>query len=609
MMNEIISQYFTWPFTIGAIYLGIIVIIRFVRWVIGLSKIDKIRILKNVFTIKTWDSIKEAVSEGLLHRKIFKTNSLLGYMHMSLAFGWFLLIIIGHIETIYHEGTMAFPFYKSIFFRYFVHESTGNFIANLFSETMDLLLLFVLSGVFLAYYKRINSRIYGIKRTTKLKSGDKIALSALWLIFPLRLLAESFSAGIHNNGGFLTQLLGNLLYSSFSLEPAVDYMWLAYSMSLGFFFIALPNSRYMHIPTEILLIFLRKYGVNLKKRFNTYSQIQVFSCSRCGICLDSCQLMNAEIKNTQSVYVLKSIRNKSLTDETLFNCLLCGRCQNDCPVGIELNDLRITQRIESTFEYNSSYEYLEHTKAEKADVVYFAGCMTHLTPAIKKSMQYIFNYAGINYWFMDEDKAPCCGRPLMQMGQYDAAQKLIENNRQRIIESGAHTLVASCPICYKVFKEDYSLPHIKIMHHSEYLLDLVYKTKIPYFKPANRIIYHDPCELGRGSNIYEQPRELLGFYTQLIPIQAEKDRSYCCGGSLANIKIQMHEREKIMNSAINEYLKYEPDFLVTSCPLCKKTFAKNRELIVKDIAEIVCESLQNQYTELQKQNEVLLTQS
>ena len=40
------------------------------------------------------------VSESLHHRRIFRVNPLLGYMHMSLAFGWFLLIAVGWAETI-----------------------------------------------------------------------------------------------------------------------------------------------------------------------------------------------------------------------------------------------------------------------------------------------------------------------------------------------------------------------------------------------------------------------------------------------------------------------------------------------------------------------------
>jgi Fe-S oxidoreductase len=590
------SGLFIWPFVIGATYLMILVLYRFVRWTIGLSKIDKIRIWKNLRTRKTWNSIKESFMEGLLHRKIFRKNRVLGYMHMSLAFGWFLLIVIGHIETVFYTGSLHFPLYLPIFFRYFVEGDHTYAMSGFFAGLMDLLLLMVLSGVLLAYLKRFNSKMYGLKKVTRLKSGDRIALTFLWFVFPLRLLAESTSAGLAHNGSFLTQPIGNWLAGFLPLHSLVDPVWFGYSLSLGLFFVALPNSRYMHIPAEIFLIFIRNYGVRLKKRYNTYSEAQVFACSRCGICVDVCQMNHAGIKNSQSVYVLKNIRNNMLTDEVLFNCLLCGKCQQVCPVGIEANDLRITQRIESTRQYNSQYSYLREGKFEKARVIYFAGCMTHLTPGISRSMEQIFEYAGINYWFLDKENAACCGRPLMQAGQYDAAEKLIQNNQAKIIASGATKLVVSCPICYKVFNEDYSLPDIQVIHHSQYLLELVESGLIPSHSLPSRVVYHDPCELGRGSGIYKQPRELLRKYVEVIPVKNEEENSPCCGGSLANIKIQMHERDQIKNQALQEYLHYKPDMLATSCPLCKKTFSRGNSTPVRDIAEIVALGLKSYTT-------------
>jgi len=585
------KELFTLPFTIGVAFLIVIIVVRFAQWARGLSKIDKIRIWKNVLTVKSLLSIKESFREGLLHRNIFRKNPLLGYMHMSLAFGWFLLIVVGHIETVLYKQSLSFPFHLPLFFRYYVREETGFFLSGALTFTMDLILLFVLSGVGLAVFKRFRSKLFGMKKTTKLKLSDKVALISLWFIFPLRFLAEAFTSGLYHNGSFLTQPAGNFFNSFLPLDSLMLPVWFAYSLSLGFFFVSLPTSRYMHIPTEILFIFLRNYGIKLKKRCNAFSFVQVYSCSRCGMCLDTCQMNGAGIKTTQSVYVLKNIRNRSLTDETLFNCLLCGRCQQECPVGVELNDMRITQRIESTLQYNSSYDYLQEGKAEKADVIYFAGCMTHLTPAIKKSMVDIFKYAGVNYWFMDEEKAPCCGRPLMLAGQFEAAKKLILNNQKLIESSGAKMLIVSCPICYKVFKEDYGLHDIKVMHHSEYLLELVRNNIIPPAKQPHAVIYHDPCELGRGCNIYDQPRELLENYVDVLKINDEKELSFCCGGSLANLKIQMAERDKIRNGALEEYMRYEPDFLVTSCPLCKKTFSKGTKIQVYDIAEIVSKNL------------------
>ena len=581
---------FILPFTIGLLFISVFLVIIIGIWISGLSRIDKSRIIHNIFTRKSLLAIRETFMESLLHRKIFRKNPVLGYMHMSLAFGWFLLIVVGHIDAVNHYQTFSVPSYKAIFMRYFVTETATTISGKILAASMDLLLLFVLSGVMLAYFKRLNSRIFGMRKTTKLKMGDRIALSALWLIFPLRFMAESVSAGIHHNGSIISQPTGQLLASTLPVQLLEMPLWWAYSGALGMFFLALPVSRYMHIPVEVVMIFLRKYGIRVQKRIDGYSRIQVYSCSRCGICLDSCQMTHAAIKDTQSVYVLKHIRNKNLTDEKLFNCLLCGRCQPDCPVGLELNNLRMTQRIESTKEYNSSYEYLKNgpiVVSPQTEVIYFAGCMTHLTPAIIKSMKEIFAVAGVKFWFMDEEKTACCGRPLMQVGQYEAAKKLIEHNRERILASGAKKLVVSCPICYKVFNEDYALPGITVQHHSEYLLQLMADKRLPVNKMPLRVVYHDPCELGRGSGIYHQPRLLLDEYAEVIPIKNEKEAAYCCGGSLANIKIQMNERNQIRDNAMEEYLGYQPDVLATACPLCKKTFAKSRNLPVHDIAEIV----------------------
>ncbi len=588
---------FIWPFTIGLLFISCFLVIIVGIWISELSKIDKSRIVHNIFSRKSVLAIRETFMESLLHRKIFRKNPVLGYMHMSLAFGWFLLIIVGHIDAYNHYQTLSVPAYKAIFFRYFITAPASTISGKILAASMDLLLVFVLSGVMLAYYKRFNSRTFGMKKTTRLKTGDRIALTALWFIFPLRFLAESVSAGVNHNGSIISQPTGNMLASILPVQSMEMPLWWAYSFALGLFFFALPVSRYMHIPVEVVMIFLRNYGIKVQKRIDGYSRIQIYSCSRCGICLDSCQMTHAAINDTQSVYMLKHLRNRKITDEKLFNCLLCGRCQPDCPVGLELNSLRITQRIESTKEYNSSYEYLKNGKVEvspQTEVIYFAGCMTHLTPAIIKSMKGLFEEAGVKYWFMDEEKTACCGRPLMQVGQYEAAQKLIEHNRERIIASGAKKLVVSCPICYKVFREDYAIPGITVQHHSEYLLELMADNRLPVNKLPLRIVYHDPCELGRGSGIYHQPRLLLDEYAEVIPIKNEKEAAYCCGGSLANTKIQMNERNQIRDKALNEYLTYQPDILATACPLCKKTFAKSRELPVMDIAEIVYMAIKEQ---------------
>jgi Fe-S oxidoreductase len=580
---------FILPFAIGLYTLLIVFIAKAFDWIKHLPYEDRLKLEKGIRSRKVFGAIKEIFMESLLHRRIFKVNPLLGYMHMSLAFGWFMLIVCGAVESkIYGRDLLNTP-WDPIFFKYFKHD-TNEFHSAFFNFTMDFLLLYVLSGVVLAYVKRINSRIFGLKKTTKPIFFDRLAIVSLWLIFPLRLLAESFTSGIHHNGGFLTDGLGTFLSWFLPLGHLEYTTWWLYSTAVGAFFVALPYSRYMHIPTEILLIALRRFGIKTGTSFTNFSQIEVYSCSRCGICIDKCQMATAlDNDKPASVYFLNSIRAQKVKTNLSFDCMICGRCEQYCPVGISLNEHRMIQR-NKLISNGYNFHFLKNGNQPKAKVAYYAGCMTHLTPSIKKAMLQILDESLTDYVFIDKDGGACCGRPMMLSGNFEGAEKLIEANKESILKSEAEILVTSCPICYKIFRKQYNLP-IRVMHHSQFILELVNSGRISINKSSLRGVYHDPCELGRGSKVYEEPRELLNHAVDLVTSNYEKENALCCGGSLGNIMLGYEEKNKINQSVWKEMMMNDPEMLVTACPLCKKTFNKNAVVPVKDIAEIIAESM------------------
>jgi len=345
----------------------------------------------------------------------------------------------------------------------------------------------------------------------------------------------------------------------------------------------------MHIPTEMLLIFFRNWGIKLKPDNPILEEVMILSCPRCGICIDRCQLnTNLDNHDTQAVYFLQRIRNGEVHTAQAKNCLMCGRCESVCPVGIDLNAIRLRHR--QNFTPKEIVLPYENKEAEKVDIVYFTGCMGHLVPKTKDAMVKILQASGDRYWFMDADGGICCGRPMKLAGQTDAAQKLMQKNRQSIIDSGAHTLVTSCPICYKVFKEDYNL-NINILHHTEYIDQLIKNGKIKVNKKDISVTYHDPCELGRGSGIYEQPRSVLQNISTLKPIADECKHSLCCGGSLANITLQSADKQRIAEKTMQTLTANSPDVVATACPLCKKTLDRTHIAPVADVAELVADAM------------------
>jgi len=99
--------------------------------------------------------------------------------------------------------------------------------------------------------------------------------------------------------------------------------------------------------------------------------------------------------------------------------------------------------------------------------------MTLLTPNTLDAMRRIFDAAREDVWWADKDGGVCCGRPLKLSGEVDSARKMIDYNKELFRKHGIATLVTSCPICLRVFREEYDLEGIEVLHHSEYILRLM----------------------------------------------------------------------------------------------------------------------------------------
>lgn len=592
---------FVLPFCIGVVLLFGISAWKYVRWIRQFDKRQQVIIRRNIWSWRFLPAIWEAIREGLLHWRITKHHFLLGYMHRSLAFGWFLLIVVGAVQAIL-ACPDGHPFYVAIFFNFFEprSEHVVSFAqAQTYANLMDALLIYVLSGLLLAALKRVWSKPLGMRKTSRHNIVDRTAKLSLWCIFPLRLLAEGATSARFHNGGFLVSALGSMMESMGLANEIFEYhLWVLYSLALGVFFTMMPFSRYMHIFTEVFLIFFRQLGLRDTSRKDGYTLFELSACSRCGICIDGCPINDPlGISTIQGVYMLQSIRNKDLRKQAVSiaeNCLVCGRCSSDCPVHIDLEAIRRQVRVKDKafIDNNGGYGYLKsvHSFNAMGRIGYFGGCMSHLTPGITESMEQIFQSAGQDYWYMDKERTICCGRPLLQQGFVHQAEELRRRNSDLIAQSGVTMLVTSCPICYQSFTKEYHLS-IPVMHHSEYIAQLLQEGRLQVTPSAKRVTYHDPCELGRGCSIYEAPRQVLRATATLVPTRHEREKSLCCGINLGDTVISGEQQALIRDSSYQNLVEPQPDTIATACPMCKKALARGGDTPVKDIAEIMCESL------------------
>lgn len=518
-------------------------------------------IIKNVIDI---------ILDCLLHVKLWKRNRMLGFMHSSIAFGWFMIILLGHIQVLLYFPNRLNTFYYPIFFDYFIEGGNDTLVSKL----MDVFLYVILAGIALAIIKRFYSKLFGMKRTARPTLFNMIGLYSLWAIFPLRLLAE-------------------LCARSGNTDPT---LWWAYSIALCTFMCVLPFSRYLHIPAEMLLVTMRNAHIEVTRPGKGMAKVQTDSCPNCGVCIDACP-MNADPANLKdsTVYYTRQLRrnNRERIDHIADKCMLCGKCTSVCQVGVDGPKLRILARATRKYNIGADFTTVENLPVlpdAQGKVLYFSGCMTQLTPLIGRSIESVLKKAQVEYEWLDRDGGLCCGRPLHTAGRLKEAQELIHRNEELILSSGATTLLVSCPICYREFKEKYVLPGVNVVHYADYFTQLIENGRLVLKEKSDICyVYHDPCELGRGCGMYETPRKLIAQTAGIAEAPANRAGSICCGGSLGSLSLDFTHREKITRASLENLYQSMADAIATACPLCLATFSRYSDRPVKDLAQIIDE--------------------
>ena len=136
------------------------------------------------------------------------------------------------------------------------------------------------------------------------------------------------------------------------------------------------------------------------------------------------------------------------------------------------------------------------------------------------------------------EKEDCCGLPLIFAGYLDKATEQARKNLDKIGE--VRQVVTPCPACYRAFNHFYpSLLRLnapfRVVHLTQFLSSLLDKgiLKSSGLKPLKvKAMYHDPCELGRHSKIYEEPRRILKAIPglNLYEPRFTREKAACCGG-------------------------------------------------------------------------------
>ncbi len=218
-------------------------------------------------------------------------------------------------------------------------------------------------------------------------------------------------------------------------------------------------------------------------------------------------------------------------------------------------------------------------KLNFGNTLYYPGCLTHhALPDIERNYEKILRILGVDFIFLPEFN--CCGSPVTHAGYRKDFENLKGKNMEFFKKYSINKIITNCPACYKIL----SGYGINVEHITQTVWKRIEKIEASH---TGKITYHDPCHLGRQSNIYDEPRNILkaiGF--EVVELQSSMENSMCCGGG-GGLKTNYPELSDGIASDVLKRVKTEK--LVTPCPMCYAHFKENAPegLKVMELSEVL----------------------
>ena len=358
-------------------------------------------------------------------------------------------------------------------------------------------------------------------------------------------------------------------------------------------------------------------------------------CYQCGTCTGVCPW------NTVRSFIVRRIMHETqigvidFGSEDIWTCVTCRNCVQRCPRAVEIIDvMRALRRAVVSLGIGVVPDALRISakniagagnplgeEPEKRDdwakdlsvkqfaagteILYFPCCIPSYDPDVKivaQSTAMILNKLGVDFGLIGSE-AKCCGESIRKAGYEDTFQSLAQNNINLFNSNEVKTIVVSSPHCYHTFKNEY--PELggefQVIHFTQYLASLLDQGKLKFSKEINKkVIYSDPCYLGRHNDIYDDPRKVLQSIPglELMEFPDSREEAICCGGGGGRIWMETAKGERFSDIRVEQAVEKGAEIIAVACPYCFLNYrdsvlsaGKADVLQVKDISELVAEAM------------------
>lgn len=361
----------------------------------------------------------------------------------------------------------------------------------------------------------------------------------------------------------------------------------------------------------------------------------LLGCIQCGRCTGGCPVTVRTNLNVRR-FVYDSIDQDALDElaklPEIWDCTACNTCAVRCPKGLKPVEVLIGLRnilveggavqptvrdaLESVFREGNPWDKPRATRSdwmqglevkiaepgERVENLIFVCCTIAYDPKVQvtaKNLVKILNKSGVDYGFIG-DSETCCSSEVHNLGEEGLFEMMIEDNTELLNSYDAARLVTISPHCYSTFKNQYPGLKAEVIHYTHLLKEILEENKLELNGEfPQKIVYHDPCFLGKQNDVFDEPRYILSRIpgAEIVEFDRSRERSLCCEGGGGKMWVESESRlERLAEVRVKDAKALGASILAVACPFCVLTLddavkAKGfeEEMRVAEILEIIGE--------------------
>ncbi|HEX7362064.1 MAG TPA: heterodisulfide reductase-related iron-sulfur binding cluster [Bryobacteraceae bacterium] len=433
-------------------------------------------------------------------------------------------------------------------------------------------------------------------------------------------------------------------------------LWWVHTLTLLAFLPLIPHTKHLHLVLSPFAVFLRRdgfshipplegdedFGIVAGKDISRLTALQAYSCVECGRCTEHCPANNTGKELNPKLIALglrdylnefgehneKPVLSATVSQTAVFQCTTCGACEYQCPVGIQHLPMIIglrrgavntgtweaehgaklflnLERHGNVMGFSASERDKFIAKQEfpifdgSQEYCLWLGCMGAYDPRgreIIAAFAAIMKHLGTSFGALKKER--CTGDPVRRLGNDLLFGQLAETNLETIQRAGVKKMVSICPHCVRTIGEDWREAGgtVAIEHHSEFMARHAHL--LPASDAGSRVVFHDPCYLGRYRGIYDEPRAVIAPSAEVIDPPRARERSFCCGAGGGLVFLGEETGQRVNYTRAKELVATGADTIGAACPFCNTMFRdalasmpSEQAPRLLDIAEIAAEQL------------------